>query len=312
MAEPLKWRSKVLLAKIESEYGTDSTPTGAANAILATQVELSPMLGNDIDRDLETPFLGPSAMIPSELHRQLKFRVELQTAGTAGVAPAWGPLLRACACAETIVADTSVTYNPISDGHESVVIYIWVSATRYRMLGTRGNAIMMIDAQGIPYIEFTFTGLYSPATEVAQATPDLTAFQKPSVATNSNTPSFTIDATEHVLRSFQLDLANQVENRFLIGDESIIITDKKDMIRATIQAVPVTTLDPYSLAEAQTEVAVEIVHGTVAGKIATLNAPTCQVMRQEGLENRQNLVEWPLRFSALPASGNDQWTLALT
>lgn len=36
---PLKWNRKVLLAKIETVYGTHAAPTGAANAVLATSVQ---------------------------------------------------------------------------------------------------------------------------------------------------------------------------------------------------------------------------------------------------------------------------------
>jgi hypothetical protein len=38
MAEPKYWKTKILLAKSEVTYGTDPTPTGASNAILASDV----------------------------------------------------------------------------------------------------------------------------------------------------------------------------------------------------------------------------------------------------------------------------------
>lgn len=312
MPTPIKWRSKILLFKLESTYGTDPTPTGADNAILAKNVVLSPMQGTDVDRDLETPYLGAQAMIPADLHRTLTFDIELEGSGTAGTAPLWGPILRACAVAETIVAATSVTYNPISDSHEAGTFYLWVGGTLFKLAGSRGTCVIEVGASGIPYLKFSFTGLYSAATETVRVTPDLSGFQKPRVASNANTPVFTIDSVDHILRSFSLDLGNQVEPRFLIGDESVIITDKKEMVNATIQAVPLTTLNPFGLAEDQTEVEVEIAHGTQAGKISTLNMPACQFMRMDGMENAQNIVEWPLRMTPLYQSGNDQWTLTLT
>ena len=55
---PIYWRSKILLAKIESTYATDPTPSGAANGILATDIRLTPMDGNDASRELETPFFS--------------------------------------------------------------------------------------------------------------------------------------------------------------------------------------------------------------------------------------------------------------
>ena len=87
---PLYWDEKTLLLKTETSYGVDATPTGAANAILATDVRLSPMEGQDVDRALEMPWMGASGTIPTGLHAKLSFKVELKGSGTAGSAPAFG------------------------------------------------------------------------------------------------------------------------------------------------------------------------------------------------------------------------------
>ncbi len=311
MPEPIRWKSKIILFKLETTYATDSTPAGA-NAIYATEVRLTPMEGNDVSRELELPYLGAQGTIPAELHAKLSFRVELEPSGTAGVAPAWGPLLRACAVAETIETDTSVTYNPVSNGHESGTLYLWIGSTRYVSSGVRGNCMMMWTAQGIPYLQFELTGLFTQPSEQTRPTPVLAAWKKPRLATSANTPTFTLNEVDFVLRSFQLNLGNEVENRFLIGAESIVITDKQDAIECTVEAQPLSDFNPFSLAAAQTEIPVELVHGTGAGRIATLDVPAAQMQRPQGLEGTQNIKEWPLRLVPLPTAGNDQWTLVLT
>lgn len=311
---PLKWKSKVLLAKVEATYGTDPTPTGTLNAILATEVRLTPMEGQDVSRDLELPWLGAQGSIPTELHQKLSFRVEMTPSGEPGTPPAWGVLLRACAVAEVVTADTSVEYNPVTDGHESITLYLWISGTLYKISGARGTAVIRVTAQGIVYIEFDLTGLFSLPSETPQATPALAAqiAQKPKVATTANTPVFTINGTSLVMRSFALTLGNQVETRFLIGSESVLITDKMETIETTVEAVPLTTLNPFQLAFNQTTGAVALTHGTAAGLIAALAIPAAQMQRPQSLENQQNIKEWPLRMVPLPTDGNDQWTLTLT
>lgn len=308
----IKWDSKILLVKLEATYGVDPVPDPATDAILATEVVLTPMEGSDVSRDLETPHLGAQGTIPTEVHSKLSFKVELSPSGTAGTAPAWGPLMRACAVAETIVALTSVTYNAITDDHESIALHLVIGKTRYVILGARGNCKIPVGAQAIPYLEFEFTGLFTQPTEVVRVTPDLTAFIKPQVATNANTPTFTIDGTSLIMRSCALDLGNAVENRFLIGSEEVLITDKSEAFETTVEAEALTTFNPFALASAQTAVAVNLVHGTGAGKISTLNLPTAQMQRLQGLENSQKIKEWPLRLVPLPNVGNDQWTLTLT
>jgi hypothetical protein len=214
--------------------------------------------------------------------------------------------------AEVISAGVSVTYNPVSEAHESLTLHLWIGDTRYVLKGARGSAKIMVGAQAIPYLEFAFTGLFAQAAEEARATPVLTAFQKPLLATSANTPVFTLDATAFVLRSFMLDLGNQIENRFLIGSEAVLITEKAEAIEAKVEAVALTTFDPYAKALSQATLALALTHGTAAGKIAALAVPTAQMQRPQGLENAQNILEWPLRLVPLPDAGNDQWTLTLT
>lgn len=309
---PIFWKSKILLAKIENDYGVDADPAGAADAIAAIDVRLNPMEGQDVDREWDLPYMGNSGTLPADLHMTLAFRIELEPSGTAGTPPAWGPLLRACGCAQTVVATTSVTYNPISSDQESATFYFYLGSTLFAMVGSRGSASFRIAASGIPMMEFEFRGLFTVAAEDTRPTPTLTGFKDPRVASKANTPTFTIDGSARVLRSLTLNMGNDVQGRFLIGSESIEIVDKAETLEATIEAVPVTSLNPWALAAAATPVPVVIAHGTGAGRIATLNVPRAQVQRPTAPEGAQGIVEWPLRFSPRPNTGNDQWTLVLT
>lgn len=309
---PIKWKSKIILFEIESAYGTDPTPTGAANAMLMTGVEFTPMEGDDVSRDLERPYLGAQEMIPTGLRARLKGKVELVPSGDAGVAPAWGPMLRACGMAETIVADTSVAYNPISDAMESGTLHFWIGGTRHILTGCRGTCVLRAAAQAIPYLEFDMLGLWSEPSEQTRPTPDLSSFIGPQIVTSTNTPTFTVNAVSLVLREASLNLGNQVEPRLLVGSESIIIPDRAESFAARVEAVPVSTFNPFALANSRTLVAVSLVHGVGAGKVATLAIPSAQLKRLSGYENQQNILEWPLELIPLPTSGNDQFSLTLT
>lgn len=308
----INWNSKILLAKIEASYGVDAAPTGAANGILCLDLDLKPMEGNTVSRKLERPFLGAQGSIATELHGVLTFKVELVGSGTPGVAPAWGVLMRGCAAAQTITAGTSVAYNPVSDDHESLTLHFYLGGTRYVMRGARGTVILRFPAQGLPYLEFTLRGLYSEPGEAARPTVTLTNFQEPDVVTSQATPVFKIANLSFVMREFSLDLGNALENRFLVGSESVRITDRTDQMAATVEAVPLTTFSPYALARSGAVVPVEIQHGTVAGRIARLEVDRAELQRTAGLQNQQNVVEWPLALVAQPLAGDDQWTLTLT
>lgn len=306
------WRDKIMAIDIETTYGTDASPDGA-DAVLAKQVTLSPMEGNDLDRELELPYFGSQGTIPVELHAKLAFEVELAPSGTAGTAPAWGKLLRACGCAETVVANTSVTYNPITNDPEACTVHFFNGGTRYVLRGARGTASFDLTANQIPKIMFEFTGLFTLPSEQTRAIPSFSAWQRPQEVGPTFTALTFASRTDLTLRKFMLDMANQIEPRFLVGPEEILITDKDEQIECTIQAVPLTTYDPYAAALNQTEVAISLRHGVGAGKIATLATTRAQMQRPQGLETPQNVTEWPLRLKPIPSStGNDQWTLTLT
>lgn len=307
------WRNKLLLAKVEVTYGLDPTPTAVANAIMASDVDLSPMEGQDIDRNLDLPYMAASGTIPADLHMKLAFKVEMQASGVAGTAPAWGPLLRLCGVAQTIVAATSVTYNPISEGQESGTFYFYIGETLFKMKGARGTSKFTISAQGIPQIEFSFTGLYDVPTQNARPTNAvLTAFKKPKIAAKAHTPIFTIAGTALKMRQFVMDLGVSVEPRLQVTSEEILITDRTEMIETTVDAEALTLINPYQLAADQATVAVVLQHGTTIGSKITFNLPALQLQRPAGLEQNQGITEWPLKGVPLPTTGNDQWTLVLT
>lgn len=126
---PLYWREKTILFKEETTYGVDAVPTGAANAILATDVQLSPMEGQGTSRNLELPWMGAQGTVPTNVHQKLSFRVELKGSGTAGTPPVLGVLLKSCAFAEVTVASVSVTYNRVTSAMKSATIYLNIDGT---------------------------------------------------------------------------------------------------------------------------------------------------------------------------------------
>jgi hypothetical protein len=306
----IKWKSKVVLVKIEGTYGVDSAPTGAANAMLALNVRLAPMEGQDTQRDIERVKFGANPSLPTGLYSTLSFDLELVGSGVAGTPPAWGPIMRACGAAEVVDPGVSVEYSPITEGQESVSVYFMVGQTRHVMLGSKITGTLKWNAQGIPMLSVVITGLFSIPTKQPLVTPDLTAFQKPEVASKANTSVFTIAGIPFVMRSFEMNLGNDVQTRLLVNQEAVVIVDKAESVSTRVQAVELDVYNPFERAEQQDVVPIQIVHGE-AGRQIQLDIPTAQQLRLSGYENEQNVLEWPLGFTPLPQTGDDQWLLTL-
>lgn len=309
----IRFNTRIVVAKRETTYGVDSSPVGS-NAVFGIDFELSPMEGQDKDRGHDKGYLGANGTIPIDLHMKLKFKVELAGSGTAGTAPAWADLIRACGFAQTVNAGTSVIYNPVSDDHDSVSIYFFIGNTRFVMLGCRGNVAFRLNASDIPYLEFEFTGFFTAPSEQTRITPNYSGYKKPKEVSDATTPTFTVDGSDMVMRTFMLNAGNQVEPRFLVNDKRVIISARSELVEFQIEAVPLTTFDPYAAALNQTEVDLQLVHGTVAGNIVTIDVNAMQIQRPTGLAEAQGIAEWPLRGVPLSPSGNgnDQFTLTFT
>ncbi len=313
---PYFWKTKTLLAKIEGGgYGVDPVPTGAANAILATDVTLSPMEGEDVERNLELAKMGASPVLPTGIYAKLTFSVELASSGVLGTAPAYGPLLRMCSAAETVTAATKVEYTPVTGGPESGGIYFAVgagaNAIRHVLLGARGNCVLRLNAQGIPTLFFTFWGLFSVPTMVAPVAPTLTGFKAPMIVSKANTPAFTIGATAFTLRDFEFDMGVDVQMRMLVNQEQALVVDKKEALKATVEGVDLGTYNPFTSAIDQTQRAIQLVHGVGAGKVIQLDFAQAVQKRLTGYQQQQNIVEWPLEFVPLANVGDDQWKLTI-
>jgi len=96
-------RKRLILAKTEATYGTDSSPAGT-DAILVKELEITPIEADVVSRDLIRPYLGNSDQLLANTRVSITFQVELAGSGTAATAPRFSSLLKACGMAETTTA----------------------------------------------------------------------------------------------------------------------------------------------------------------------------------------------------------------
>lgn len=304
------WRKLILLSKIETVYGTDSVPTGAANAILAVDATFTPLEGTEERRELLLPYLGHQGIILTGLYGRMEFSVEVAGSGAAGTAPAYSSLLRACGLAETITAGTSAAYQPVSAGFEAVTIYYNRDGVRHALVGCRGNVSVQFTPQRIPRLRFALIGLHgTAAADAALPAATLTAFRTPVPVSKANT-TFSLHGYAGPTESVSLDLGNQVEPRMLIGEESAENVDRQSSGTAVLEATTLATKNWDAIARAHTLGALALQHGTVAGNIFQIAAPAVQIGRwTEG--QTQGILNNTLPLMLRPSAGNDEIVLTV-
>lgn len=158
-------RKRVIYAKIESAYATDSSPIGL-NAILCKNLNFNPLQAELVSRDLQRPYFGNSEQLLATRFAQCDFEVELAGAGAAGQVPAYDCLLRAAAFAKE-VKSTSV----------SIVVASGVATVTHASHGYTGTGNFVTiaganesDLNGIQEITVLGAGSYSFVTTEPDAT----------------------------------------------------------------------------------------------------------------------------------------------
>ena len=311
-----KYSRMAILADVEATYGDEQEVAANSNAMQMNDVTLTPLAGNEERRDLMLPWLGHQGVILTGNHVMIEGAVEIAGSGAAGTVPKYGPLLRACGLSETVTAGSSrsnaqakVRYKPVSSGEASISIHYIQDGVRHVALGTRGNVQLDFTPQRIPRFRFTLTGLLGTIADQALPSPELGEFQKPLIVSKANT-TFRLHGHQAIAESVTFDLGNQVEQRLLIGDESMVLSDRQATGSAVVQATNLATVNWFEIAQAATKGAMSLVHGTTAGHIVEVAAPAVQIGRPtQGQSN--NIVNYTLPLMLTPSAGNDELSITV-
>jgi hypothetical protein len=304
-------RKQTILAKIESSYGVDPTPTGVANAILVSNMTIRPLMAEQVGRELIVGYLANFAQLNANTHVEIEFEVEMQGSGALGTAPGYGPLLRACGLAETVTASTKVEYDPISASFESVTIYHNMDGTTHELNGCRGNVELMIEANGIPKFKFRFLGTYVAPVAASAPSCTYTGFKDPIVANNTNTTAFSFYSYSGVLQSLNLNLNNQLDFISRIGgSEYVQLTDRKPSGQLMIESPAIGTKDFFAISQAGTTGALTITHGVTSGYKVKVDCAIVDIGNPEYQDsNGVNMLSIP--FQPLPNAGNDDFKITI-
>lgn len=145
MAQPALdlFRRRALLVKAETTEGTDSTPTGAANAILLMDGSSGTEF-DTVERPIDRPFFGHDPFVVGNRRAFIEGMFELYPPATPGAVSTSSadcePLLLPSGFAVAKNPVTKVTrYNPASSSIPSATAYWYHSGTLIRALGARGN-----------------------------------------------------------------------------------------------------------------------------------------------------------------------------
>ncbi|MFZ4537818.1 phage tail tube protein [Propionivibrio sp.] len=310
-------RNTAILAKIETTYGTDATPTEAANALLVSNVSINPLNAQNVSRDLIRPFMGGSEQLVGPGNIELSFDVEFAGAGAAGSAPAYGPLLRACGFLETLTASTRAEYTLVTPVVDAVSIYYFSDGVKHVAKGCRGDLSIKMGSRDRPLLSFKFLGLDGGVTAATPSALTLTGFKTPSVVSELNSGDVTFGATYtaatpiltggtgYPSQGLEIALGNTVNYTPLLGGETVDISNREVSGKVQLDLTAAQEVTFMASVKANTLQSLGLMHGLVAGYKVMLFLPTVQMINPGKVDvNGKLMVGYDLR--AVPLVGNDE------
>ena len=310
---PKLHRKRSILAKAESSYGSDPTPTGSANYVQVIDLNIEPIVSDEVSRDLIRPYMGNYEVIPANTRVNVTFDVEMSGSGSAGTAPKYGAILKACGLSETVVSSTSVTYAPVTTPSDSVTLFVNYDGIRHKVTGARGTFSLNCEVNNIPRISFSLTGIFNAPTDTALPTVTVSNQASPLIFKNGSTSNFAIFGFAAALQSWNLDFNNEVIYRELVGGtKEVLITDRRPSGTAVIESPALSAHNFFTDYTGTSTGTNTWLHGTVAGNKVTVSCPQTD-LGQPTYEESDGITMLSLPFMATPtSSGNTEFSLVYT
>lgn len=309
-------RKTVVLAKVETTYGTDATPDAAADALLVSGVDIRPQ-GDIVTRDFLRDTLTPLPFVRGVKWVQVDFQTELKGTGTAGQLPTngWeGTLFRGCGMKETVNAGVSVVYEPVSalTDIESLTLYVFKDGIFHKVLGCRGTFTLSGQVGRYITARWSFQGLYVSPVDQSPDPASFSSVKPPMLLLNG---TFTVGSYAPVLTSFELGMNNRLAlSRNLnspSGMQEIYITGREPGGSFDPEAVLEATHPFWSTWESAGTATLNVGPvGSVAGNKLQIAASGLQY-RDIGYGDRDGVLTYGVGFS-LSGDGDDELTITFS
>jgi len=302
---------EVILAKIESTYGTDPTPV-ATDGILIENISWSQEGLRMNDRPAVRASIGTLQQVYGGALKTISFDVEIKGSGTAGTPPEADVLLRACGLGVTNVASTSDTYAPVSTAFESITIYYYQDGMRYILTGCRGNVAFNFETGAIGKMSFTMTGHIGTVADIALITPTLDSTVPEPVLS----AAVTVGGFAAIVNAFTFDMSNTIATAPDMGASDgygeVQITKRDVNGSYDPEAELIATEDPHADLIAGTQLAMDLnTVGSTGGNIYNLTMPVLSY-RDLSPGDRDGVRTYEIPFGAAESSGDDELSLVFT
>lgn len=314
-----KIKNTVVTAKLEATPGVDAGPTGADNAMLISEMTITPLDAQNIARNNIKGYFGLDEELVGPNSVRCSFTVELSGSGAAATPPAWGVLLLGCAVAEaSLTTPARVEYTPVTDDLKTLSIHYYDAGVLHKLLGAMGNVTLSAKAGERPTLKFDFIGT-DGGIAVGSTTGVYTAWKKPVAIKMSNVTDIALGAayaagalsagTVYPSTGLEIMLGNAVEFDATLSSETVDISDRQVTGKTELELTPAQEVAFMANVKDNVTQGLGFVIGTAAGSKIIIHAPNVQLTNPTKVDRKgKRWIGYDLRL--IPVAGNDELRLA--
>jgi hypothetical protein len=274
---------KILQVGLEVAYGTDPV-LAATKAFRAYDFNFVPLAGQTKDRTRAGTGSGAYPVAHLGTYQTITFKVDLSGSGAAGTPPLFGDALQMCNWSESIVEDTSVSYEvqEFSDAvAKSGAIYFNWGGIKHKLTGARGNTTSIWTPGDIPALQFDMAGLFNLAADAAFPDVEATiASWVEGVEFNDDNSTFSLFGVTPALQSATFNQGNQVKYTPRPNADAVRIPGlRQGGGSLAFECTTAAVKNWKDIAKANTLGACQLVHGKTAGNIVQLDYGKVQLLQ---------------------------------
>ncbi|WP_290906222.1 phage tail tube protein [Aquabacterium sp.] len=303
-------RKMLVLAVAQAGLGVPGAPVPGANAIQVRTASPSLLNAEYQKRTLLKGNKGNYGTFTVAEHNVIEFECELAQVGAAGTASPLAPLLKGCGFSETISAGVSAVYAPVSTDPTYLTIWCYLDGVLVKLEDAWGTVSCELNPKAIPVAKFRFMGNYKAVTDAAiPGGASFVAFLKPKPLGKTNTPTFTVHGIAVKASAFSWDLANKLDWRALMNFEGVSSVDREPTARVAFELTTVAIKDWAATALANTEAAIQMIHGVGAGNIVQIDMPKFMFTADPAIQDVGGIAFLSGQGSVNPNAGDDEIVL---
>lgn len=307
MTAPFHFAQALIGAKHEVTPGTKVALAGA-NIIDAENIDLTPVTGNVIARNVHRMHFTSPREVLTNAHRLVSFRAPITKPTVAATPSPIIGLLESCYLERytTGVPPDDYQLKPIDKDTQTSTLGVYVDGDdAYFLRGGQGNFSLIFEVDNFPYADFNFLGLWDdPLAATIAPTPDFAAWLPPVPVGCSQTMDLMIGGNTYHCVRFELQMGLTLSHLCVGTLNKIFATSRQTRILAKVIDKGVAEHDLVSSIKDRVEYGLEYTHAGM-----TISAPKAQISGEGKVEDWKGTRVRDLSFIPHETLGNDEFTI---